>query len=140
MLLDSPRFVDGAVFIDGSDLFYLHGDGTRTALPIRAARLLPAPGGSVLVTEPRRWNGSPSPVRDARWALDRLRARDLLPDSVVLLGHSMGGCLLLLALASGERRFAADTARGTRDEDGLAVEAQGGQLHARSLARPSGPS
>ncbi len=36
------------------------------------------------------WNDvtSPSPVPDARWALDRLRSRFDLP--VVLLGHSMG--------------------------------------------------
>jgi pimeloyl-ACP methyl ester carboxylesterase len=42
----------------------------------------------------RGWNagspGGPSPIRDARWALDRVReAYDDVP--VVLLGHSMGG-------------------------------------------------
>jgi dienelactone hydrolase len=40
----------------------------------------------------RGWNGSddPAPVRDARWALDRLR--DRYPGvPVVLVGHSMGG-------------------------------------------------
>ncbi len=39
----------------------------------------------------RGWNdlGSPSPVPDARWALDEVRRR-LGPLPVVLLGHSMG--------------------------------------------------
>ena len=39
----------------------------------------------------RGWNGSEaSPVADARWALDQVRAT-LGPVPVVLLGHSMGG-------------------------------------------------
>jgi pimeloyl-ACP methyl ester carboxylesterase len=39
----------------------------------------------------RGWNGSadPAPVRDARWALDRLQEKN--PAPVVLVGHSMGG-------------------------------------------------
>ena len=41
------------------------------------------------------WNATsadgPSPVRDARWALDQARERYPRPDGVVLLGHSMGG-------------------------------------------------
>jgi pimeloyl-ACP methyl ester carboxylesterase len=42
----------------------------------------------------RGWNagsGSPSPVADARWALDQVRATHGDDAPVVLLGHSMGG-------------------------------------------------
>ena len=48
----------------------------------------------------RGWNGSddPAPVRDARWALDRLQ--DRYPGvPVVLVGHSMGG-MTVMSLAA----------------------------------------
>lgn len=53
---------------------------------LRAASL----GGVLLRYEVIGWNdvAAPSPVPDARWALDRLRERFDLP--VVILGHSMG--------------------------------------------------
>jgi hypothetical protein len=57
--IDYPaaRFVEGVVYIDGSNLFYLHGDGEQIALPMTASRVLPAPDGAVLVIEPyfRPW-------------------------------------------------------------------------------------
>jgi hypothetical protein len=57
--IDHPaaRFGEGVVFVDDTGVFYVHADGTKTALPLAAARLLPGPQGSVLVAEPyfRPW-------------------------------------------------------------------------------------
>ena len=77
------------------DVSNRHASWWRMALMARALRRFAAQNDlslHLLQYRVRGWNGSvdPAPVRDARWALDRLQEKHPgLP--IVLVGHSMGG-------------------------------------------------
>lgn len=88
---------------------YLHGGAVRSTKPVRRVSptfqrtrvmsnvLAPALAAEGLATavlkyEVRGWNakvGEPSPLADARWALDEIQRVQDKP--VVIIGHSMGG-------------------------------------------------
>jgi dienelactone hydrolase len=77
------------------DVSNRHASWWRMALMARSLRRFAAQNEfslHLLQYRVRGWNGSvdPAPVRDARWALDRLQEHNPgIP--VVLVGHSMGG-------------------------------------------------
>lgn len=77
------------------DVSNRHASWWRLAVMARTLRGFAAErdyGLHLLQYRVRGWNGSadPAPVRDARWALDRLQ--ELHPGTpVVIVGHSMGG-------------------------------------------------
>ena len=77
------------------DVSNRHASWWRMAIMARSFRRFAAENDlslHLLQYRVRGWNGSvdPAPVRDARWALDRLQEKyPGLP--VVLVGHSMGG-------------------------------------------------
>ena len=77
------------------DVSNRHASWWRMALMARSLRRFAAQNDlslHLLQYRVRGWNGSvdPAPVRDARWALERLKAQ--YPGvPIVLVGHSMGG-------------------------------------------------